>query len=429
MKNHAKIFGLVIILAIAFSDAFGQTQEFFATGEGGFRINLPPEFSSSKEITLVEQGMELRGTEYLWEKENEFFYQIQHMEFWTDKKFLTAAQKRAALDSFKKGLAGAAQRTGAPLTDKSFSFNGHPGTELQINYPFSKIIYRFFIVDKMFYMLGGIVFNLKNEAQIRQVLDSFRLLNKQELIAVKVKEATPEALPQSPVAPKPKSDAEDEGLKGKVKTVTEENLEWRYRNLPKRRQTESETLYNEQGNKIKKTTFGNNIPYDIDVYGYLDNMRVSRNGFVSIPESGVIQASVVGPPPDAAPPKPADARYAARYEYKYENGVLKEEIVYSNNGDLNSRVVHNRNGNKTENVYYDSDGKVSLRYTYTLDDKGNVIEEQGYDEDAKKIQYRYAYKYETFDAQGNWTKRVASEWKNRAFVPNSIEYRTITYYP
>jgi hypothetical protein len=426
MKNHLKIFGLTIILLISFSGAFGQTNEFFVSGEGGFGINLP-NFTSSKEVQFEEQGMTVSGAEYLWEKENEFFYQVQYLEFWTDKKSLTPAQKKSALDFLKNGLAGAAQRTGTPYEEKPFSINGYTGGEIEIKYPFSKMIYRYVLVNKIFYVIGAIIFRLPDEARIRQVLDSFRLLNKQEILAAKVREATPEALPQAPIAPKPKSDAEDEGLKGRVKIVTEERLEWKYRNFPKRRQIQSETLYNERGNKIKKTGFGNGVPFDIDVYGYLDNMRVSRNGFVYTKESGVVQAVKIGEP--KTPPQTADERYDSRYEYKYENGFLKEEAVYQNDGDLSRRIVHNRSGNKIETSYYDDAGKVYLTYTYQLDAKGNVTEEQGYDVNAKKIQYRYAYKYETFDAQGNWTKRTASEWKTRAFVPTSLEYRMITYYP
>lgn len=181
MKNHTKIFNLILILVIAFSGALGQTGEFFNSGEGGFQINLPPNFTSSKEVGFVEQGMQLSGTEYLWEKENEFFYQIQYIEFLTKKKSITAAQRKAALDSFKNGLAGAAQRTGTPVTEKPYVFSGNPGIELEVTYPFSKIIYRFFIVNKTFYMLGAIVFNLKNEAQIRKVLDSFKLSDKRSV--------------------------------------------------------------------------------------------------------------------------------------------------------------------------------------------------------------------------------------------------------
>lgn len=429
MKNHAKIFNLFIILAIAFTGARGQTQEFFASGDGGFRINLPPQFTSSKEIKFVEQGLQLIGTEYLWEKENEFFYQIQYMEFLTEKKSLTPALKKSALDSFRKGLASAAERTGAPHTEKPFSFGGNPGAELQINYPFSKIIYRFFIVNKTFYMLGGIVFNLKDEARIRQVLDSFRLLNKQEIIAAKVREATPEPLPQSPPAPKMKSDAEDENLKGRVKTVTEQSVDWKYRNLANKRVTDSETIYDEQGNKIKKTAYNNNVPYEIDVYGYLDKMRVSRNGFIYSEESGVFQTVAIGATKGNEPKKPADERYDSRYEYKYENGFLKEQLRYSNDGDLSQRIVYNRSENKVEELYYNSGTKLTGKYVNLLDAKGNVTEEQGYDENGNKTEYRYSYKYEAFDAQGNWTKRVTLEWKNRALVPTSITYRTITYYP
>jgi hypothetical protein len=433
MKIYAKISGLIIIvLTIAFTNAFGQEtgDEFFASAGGGFRINLPKNFSSTKDVELSELGMTAIGKEYLWEKENEFFYQIEFIEFQTEKKSLTAVQKKALLATFRDGLAGVAKEQNNPSNEKPFAFNGiHPGIELQTNYLFSKMIYRFFIVNKIFYVLGAMVFNpARDEARARQVLDSFRLLDRQEIIALKVREATPEPLPQSPPAPKPKSDAEDEGLRGKVKSVIEESLPWSRRKFPNRRETESETLYNEQGNKIKRTTYSNNVPYDIDVYGYLDNMRVSRNGFVDTEYSGVMRASAISSDAPSAP-KPADERYHSRYEYKYENGFLKEELVYFNDGDLSSRIVHNRNGNKTEQLYYDKDGKIHLRYIFLLDAKGNIIEEHGYDKTGKKIEPRYSYKYEAFDAQGNWTKRVVSEWKNRAFVPTSITYRTITYYP
>jgi hypothetical protein len=193
MKNRIKIFGLIVILAIAVSNALGQNDEFFASREGGFAVNLPKNFSSSKDVERVEQRMKLSGKQYIWEKENQFFYQIEFLEFSTKKKRLTAAQKKIALDSFRDGLTDAAKQHGTSYTEKPFSFGVHPGRELHVSYGFSKAIYRFFIADKVFYIMGTMIFNLRDEARSRQVLDSFRLLKKQEIIAVK--KAPPEALP------------------------------------------------------------------------------------------------------------------------------------------------------------------------------------------------------------------------------------------
>ncbi|HEX9961497.1 MAG TPA: hypothetical protein VGB00_11225 [Pyrinomonadaceae bacterium] len=197
MKNHIKIFGLIIILAGAFSSAFAQNDEFFASGDGGFAINLPKDFTSSKDVELVARKMRFAGRQYIWEKENQFFYQIEFLEFLTGKKSPTAAQKKIALDSFRDGLTEAAQRHSSSYTEKPFSFGVHPGRELHVSYAFSKVIYRFFIVNKMFYIMGAMIFNLRDEAQTKQVLDSFRLLNKPEIITRKRQQATPETQTRS----------------------------------------------------------------------------------------------------------------------------------------------------------------------------------------------------------------------------------------
>lgn len=204
MRNYAKICGLIIILTIAFANASGQTadDEFFASADGSFKINLPKNFTSTRDVRLTELGMTATGKEYLWEKENEFFYQIEFIEFQTGKKSLTRAQKKALLATFRDSLAGVARQQNNPDNEKPFALNGiHPGIELQINYLFSKAIYKFFIVNKIFYVLGAIVFNpSRDEARARQILDSFKLLDKRKIIAPKVKEA-----PQSPSAPKPRT--------------------------------------------------------------------------------------------------------------------------------------------------------------------------------------------------------------------------------
>jgi tetrahydromethanopterin S-methyltransferase subunit G len=193
MKNHIKIFGLIIILAIAFSNASGQNGDFFASGEGGFAINLPENFTSAKDVEMVEQRMRLIGKQYIWEKENQFFYQIEFFKFLTGKKSLAAAQKKNALDSFRNRLTDVAKRHNYPFTEKPFSIGANPGRELHVVYGFSKVIYRFFIVNKVFYIMGTMIFNLRDEPQSRQILDSFKLLNKPEIITRKGQEAVPEA--------------------------------------------------------------------------------------------------------------------------------------------------------------------------------------------------------------------------------------------
>ena len=62
MKNQIKFLALALITATAFVNAFGQAgADFFASGAGGFSINLPKDAVSVKEIVIEEATISGRG--------------------------------------------------------------------------------------------------------------------------------------------------------------------------------------------------------------------------------------------------------------------------------------------------------------------------------------------------------------------------------
>ena len=98
----------------------------------------------------------------------------------------------------------------------------------------------------------------------------------------KIKEATPKPLPQSPVAKRQTSDAQDIHLKGKVKSVIGERLGVSGVEKPIGRRMASIADFNEQGDYLRKIEFEyRGRPYDIKVHGYIDGARVSTSNGVS----------------------------------------------------------------------------------------------------------------------------------------------------
>jgi hypothetical protein len=188
--------------------------------------------------------------------------------------------------------------------------------------------------------------------------------------------------------------------------------------------------YNEQGNFTKTVSYdyrGN--PFDITVYGYLDGDRVSHSKSIQYEYNPppMMMASVPGQPKTKY-----DPRYSYKYKYKYDDkGILSEEVLYGSNNEVVTRILYKIKGNQKEALYYSRDGSLNRKYSYTLDDKGNEIEEISYETKDGSIRYKYSYTYE-FDAQGNWIKKATSklvtkEGKSK-YEPYSVTYRTITYY-
>jgi len=246
--------------------------------------------------------------------------------------------------------------------------------------------------------------------------------------AQKIADATPAALPQSPAPDRSSTDAIDNGLKAKVKSVIE------YMDQPgKPRETREEQYYGEDGNLIRSVSYMEGYPNSVSVYGYLDNFRVEKLNFVEyLPgERQLNRFTVKGNPLGEVPTK-RDTRYSTRYEYRYDTqGRLIETAEYENDGKLVRRQVYSyKPGEKEERSLNEYDVP-DWRSVYILDGKGNVKEERWYDKDSDKPDIEtYTREY---DPQGNWVaERTYDPSKKHAKQPGDLlwtKFRTITYYP
>ena len=398
----------------------------FVSLEGRFSISLPDR-SGFKKLAIPTPFGNAYGDVYEW-KTKEGTFGIGYAD---------SSQPINDPEAIQKFFDGATERFrslavangGNIAVVKKITLDKHPGIEQRADLFTGSIIQRMYVVSRRIYEAVVVVNNSqrKYESTAVGVLDSFKLLSDPEITEEALK-AGPSPLPQAPEAPRAGSDADDEGLRGPVKSV---RTEIRY--LSETRWTQAGTqswltTYNEKRNKVRTESydFKNNLSL-ITVYGYLDGGRVSASKFIQREYSPPVGIGGGGYRPSN---KKKDPRYQHRFEFKYdEKKRLSEKTDFLSNGDILSRHVYKYEGNQKEELVYENDS-LARRHLYILDDKGNVIELTDFTADGS-VSSKTSYTYE-FDSNGNWTKRTMSvnEMSEmlRQLNPPSVHLRTITYY-
>lgn len=410
--------------------------ELFTSTEGGFRIALPRRITGYGPVSIQAPGGGVAsGDSFTWSLEGTQ-YNVSHVETPgaptpDEAKVVLEAGARAAADELTRGGGKLVAETKVPL-------GGHEGRELRFDFRGREAVLRLFIVGNRGYQLRAIHKNDEAaRASAARVLDSFRLLTAEEVAEArrrKVAEATPSPLPQEPAAKILKSDAEDEGLKGKVKSVFVERENLSATSSPAGGRKPSRTdYYDARGQLTRKELYDHkgNV-YHVTVYGYLDGERASADGTI---------LNEYDPPPVAASPPPAgspappkrDPRFSRKYRDAYDaRGRLAERVHVNNAGETQGRHVYKYEGDRREISVYLSNGLLGQKSAETFDAKGNKVEEAFYDVRNDTVRVRYTYSYDAFDARGNWTKMTTTRWVEREGkptpAPESVTYRTITYY-
>jgi hypothetical protein len=402
----------------------------FTSVDGGFSIALPKQISAYEPRSTDTPAGHVELVTYRWRMAEALFTVVR-----TDRpeKDLEATGQRY-IDVFRDNLMNRMQSKAKLLSETNISLAGHPGRELRLEFSDGFIIARIYLVGNRLYqaLAAYPTANKAQEPKLVKVLDSFKLLSQAEVEAElkrKLAEATPSPLPQEPVAKRQGTDAEDEGLKGKVKTVFSEDEDLSGTWSVRKRKATFMSYYDKHGNLVREERYdyrGN--PAEITLYGYLDGERVSVSKYLDY-EYNPPAIAIASPPGEPQPRR--DTRYSTKYTYKYEHGRLIEKDWYNNAGQLFSRSIYKYTGNQKEILGYDDKGTLDRKDLYTLDDKGNVLEEITYNAKDDSIRSKYSYSYE-FDAKGNWTRRTVSKWVTKdgksSYQPAWVDYRTITYY-
>ena len=434
---------LLLLLLIVSATAYGQGfriegkatptltgAESFTSLDGRFSIALPKQISGYEPQRVDAPSARVESVMYDWNTTDGVFV-VQFVERFP--KATGPVSSKVGLDILRNSVMRGTKATLAGETE--ISLQGYPGREVRLEFPDGYTITRFFIAgDRIYQITASLSLANKNRLVVPlRVLDSFKLLTPAEVEAgfkQKIAEASPKPLPQAPVAKKLKSDAEDENLKGKVKTIFSESEDLSGTWVVAARKPVSMKYFNESGNLTRVETYdyrGN--PWELTVYGYIKGQRVSDHKSISYeynPPELITESATVGKKTKREP------EYFYKYNYKYDDqGRLKEETMAFSDGKLWSKTVYSYQGNQRTALDYGENGQLSGRNVRTLDREGNEVEELIYDVSDNSIKEKYQYSYQ-YDSQGNWIQQRMSMWTTKdgksAYQPYSIEYRTITYY-
>lgn len=401
--------------------------ERFVSLEGRFSISLPDKTSGSRRMSIPTPFQKAYGELYEWHT-HEGSFGIGYAD--AIGSFHDPAIVKQFFDQSTEGFTKLAAANGGKLgATKQITLGKYPGIELRADLFSGSVIQRLYLVSRRIYETTVIVKNTQrqHESAALKVLDSFKLLSDSEITELSVK-AGPGPLPQTPEAPRAGSDAADEGLRGRVKSVRTD-MRYLVQPLFSEGPSSSITTYNEQGNRVRTEFYDhkNNLSR-IEVYGYLDGARVSAYKFIPREYSHPVG---IGGGGDRPSNKPMDPRYHEKFEYKYdEQKRLIERIEYSSNGEISQRYVYKYEGNQKEETVYSGKGALRWRDIHIVDDKGNTIERTDFSHDNSptgKTTFTYEY-----DSNGNWTKRTSApnitNERLRKLNTATVHQRTITYY-
>ncbi|MEK6283867.1 MAG: hypothetical protein AABN95_26235 [Acidobacteriota bacterium] len=405
----------------------------FVSLQGRFSIALPQQQHGFRGLSIPTPIGTATGDAYEWRMKEGAF----------TAGYVDAAKSLDDLETSKSIFAGvregmerlAKESGGKLVSDKQIELNKHQARELRFEFFTGLLIYRIYLVSSRLYQ---VVVMLKSDQRVHEaiavkVLDSFKILNEEEVATARKEQAAkaqPSPLPQEPVAPRIGSDAQDEGLRGRVKTVFTESQDLSGAWTVQTRKPNSMAYYNERGNLTKKESYDyqGNLS-DITVYGYLDGARVSD--WESIRQEYNPPPMMIRSPAVEAAPK-YDSRYSHKFTFKSDDKKrLTEKTSLGNDGKLWLRYVYNYSGNQREELVYSANGSLNQRYLSLLDDQGNEVEETIFETRDGSIRSKQQYAY-VFDSHGNWTKRTTSKWVTKdgrsSHEPQHVYYRTIIYY-
>jgi hypothetical protein len=106
-----------------------------------------------------------------------------------------------------------------------------------------------------------------------------------------------------------------------------------------------------------------------------------------------------------------------------EKENISEYNTYTSDGKLFDKTINqfNNNGKLFESSSYDGYGKLWVKVSYSYNEQGNIVKKTDF---YTNYQVITEYKYENFDSNGNWLKRI--DFVNGK--PTNVITRELTYF-
>ncbi len=165
--------------------------------------------------------------------------------------------------------------------------------------------------------------------------------------------------------------------------------------------TKSTYHYDQKGNLIEIKTFN-----EVNDLIYKSVMKFDNNGN-KIEESEIY----------------ADGTINRNEKFKYDskNILIESQQVYKGRMENKSEYIYDNNNRLTDDTWYDPNGVLAGKITIGYDNSGNQIEYSQLEKDGSYL-LNYLYKYK-FDNMGNWIERISSnKGQPYEFCTRKIEY-------
>jgi hypothetical protein len=271
----------ILLLAIgAIAQNSAEISSEFRSIPGRFGIRLPEEYIDYKPaVPLKISQKNFYFSVYKWNLASGEF-SISHASGGFD--FEARAQVSLLLSGLREQVVGHLQNGSSIVRERQIDLDGHPGVELVTQSSDIKTITQLFVVKDRLYLLTMSLTRVQmaNPQAATNAFNSFRLLPEQILSEQRAKftdKLAPEPLPQEPFVPRPTTDSQDKGLKGKVKKVTSEVESYVGNELSGVRRIAAEMEFNERGFLTREMDYDPaGLTHMVIVYGYLKGERAAR---------------------------------------------------------------------------------------------------------------------------------------------------------
>lgn len=407
----------------------------YTSADGGFSISIEgrptsrqPVFEQFAEYTLV-------GDTFLWERDDETIA-IQICQVHSRTSSLSRLQKAAVIDTYKKIITGGFTKYRIGTTEKPYKVLEGVGVEIRSVPP--KLVSRVFFLNERLIVLS-VVRSQDSGADLQlELLDSFRVLPKDQHIAVLIRENMPGPLPQEGRAASMPPDTATMGLRSEVMQIVET-----FQETPtSEKERAAELYFDKNGNLTKEILYAAGYPNQVRTWGWVEGGRVSRSTTINYLPNQILSSNhsrriidgspgplqVVGSSSGSIKFKPP---YGLKYEFTTDSVKrVTERRVFSGNGDLSFVEKMAFTPTSIETRVTDGSGGFMSRMLEVVDKNGFTTEEKTLDSAGKPVASRY-FSYE-LDVNSNWvTKRVFTKHQTRRSVidkPKGIYSRLITYY-
>ncbi len=321
--------------------------------------------------TPENSGLNRTGGTYNWnlKEGNLFLYYFDDLDGWPSS--LTPEQIDEVL--LKSMEAAKNNVNGTTISEEFVRLGTVRGRKIKIKTSGNNILtgVSYIVGDRVYFIAAEANGTVKDSTSLMEkALNSFKILDQAQInveVDKTIEASIPEELPQTPVAPKQKSDAQDENLMGRVESVVEEEQDVSTTSRDKERHLSMQWKFNKAGNFLRRISYDSHgYPFQFTVFGYIDNARVTKSKVIS---SGASSGTGGG----GSSQKKGNSRYGYKYHYKYAEGKLSEKKLVYSNGNVWMTYAYQYSDNKLTELVYSEDGKLNQKYVYENDEKGNPI--------------------------------------------------------